>query len=1072
MSAFLQLATRSPWVSVAVSVRTSYERLVLPTSISETAMRVSHSGFADHEYDASKTFFQHYGIELPSTPLLAPEYRSPLFLKTMCEGLRDEGHTRLPRGFHGMSQVFRLYTNAINRKLAESLDFDPHSQLVQKALQKFVSAFPNPRTQWLSREEGMTLVDSILPNKSFQNSLYQGLVAEGLLVEDFVRLREDAEQEFIHLGYERLADHLTAEFLLEGCRERRASETGNSMELTEDDGRLSSGVLESLFIQVPETTNQELMDFAPSILTHWGWSSAYRQSLIWRKPGAFTDRTLHWFNESIRRDSNATDALEVVLTLASVPDHPWNAQFLDRQLGRRSMPDRDAWWSVKLHSLYAERHSAIHRIIDWALSVKVTDPLDQDAVRLTSLTLAWMFSSSNRYLRDRATKANLNFLTGRETAAAQLIRSFEAVDDLYIRERVLAVAYGVAMRSSDATRVKADATLTTVFAQVPVVPHLLLRDYARGVVERLNRLAPLPDQTMQLVRPPYGSKWPRIPSEETIRRLEKSLEADGKDAYGARRIAFSVLHDDFARYVIGTNSWFTDWLSLRLNQPAWRSYNDLIRDFEDALDPSLQPLWDAYTGAEAKLVQVSGRKMFADLRSSLFEDALLDTDLESSLVEARNTVDNATAILLTGLDPERSRRLREIWRSRKSSSGDHPPKFDLRLMQRYILKRVFSLGWSVDRFGHFDTHVIRDRGRNAAKAERVGKKYQWIAYHEICALVADNFQFRTDSEGAYDGPWQHFFRDIDPSHAMLKTGGDSESKEGWWAPRFELNWGDEVDGKSWAEDISDFPDPAEILTVIDSEGRSWLVGDLSLDHTRPVPEGMDREDVESRQLWCHLRGFLIRHEDLDAFMKWAEGVDFRGQWMPRVPSWYRMFLGEYLWSPAWRHFNTAYSRDEGWVLPDNDCPVSLRTASFEYNQGSSGFDCSVDSAFSLHLPDEELAGILKLVWSGQGADFRDSTGQVVATDPSAFESGPTALLLRRNSLEEMAKTMNLSICWMVLGEKLAYLPGPSKRTGEIHVSGACALKNGRIEGFVHFIRDTRDGEQQELGETILATKRF
>lgn len=1076
MSAFLQLATRSPWVSVVASVRTSYEGLVLPTVVSETATRVSHSGFADHEYDASKTFFQHYGIELPSTPLLAPEYRSPLFLKTMCVGLKDEGHTRLPRGFHGVSQVFRLYTNAINRKLAESLDFDPRSQLVQKALQNFVAAFPSHQTQWLPREDAMPLVDSILPNRSFHNSLYQGLVGEGLLVEDFIRIRRDEEQEFVHLGYERLADHLTAEVLLEACRQRQASGTANDTGLTGQDDRLSSGVLESLFIQAPETLKQELMDFAPSILKHWRWADAYRQSLVWREPGAFTDRTLHWFNKSILRGSDEIDALEVVLTLASVPNHPWNAEFLDRQLRKRSMPDRDVWWSIKLHSLYSERQSAIHRIIDWALSVKVTDVLGQDAVQLVSLTLGWMLSSSNRYLRDRATKANLNLLTGREALAAQLVRSFSGVDDLYIRERVLAITYGVVMRSSDAMRIRelVDAVLETVFAEAPVVPHLLLRDYARGVVERSHSLAALPAETIRRVRPPYGSKWPRIPSEKAIKRLEDSFKAEGKDAYGARRIASSVLHDDFGRYVIGTNSWSTDWLSFRLDQPAWRSYEDLIRDFAAALDPALQSVWNAYTEAETRLAQISAMKMFAAFRTSFPGDGVSGSELESSLAHARNVVEDAKATLLSRLDSNRSQRLREIWRSRKSSSGEHPPKFDLRLMQRYILKRVFSLGWKEDRFDYFDTHVIRYTGREASKAERIGKKYQWIAYHEVCALVADNFQFRTawgmsDSEEAYEGPWQDSFRDIDPSHAILKTGGDSESNDGWWAPHYEPDWGSEVDGKSWAEDISEFPNPVELLTSRDSVGRSWLVADMSLDRSRPIPEGADREEVESRRLWCHVRCFLIRSEEVDAFMKWAEGVDFWGQWMPRVPSSHEMFLGEYLWSPACKHFNNAYYENDGWVRPEKGCPVSIRTASFEYHQESSGFDCSVDSGFTLHLPDEELARMLNLNWSGQAANFCDSTGQLVATDPSAFERGPGALLLRKDLLEEMPRTKGLSICWMVLGEKLSYLPGPMKCTGEVHVSGAYALREGRFQGFVHFLKD---GGQQELTEAILATKRI
>ena len=446
-------------------------------------------------------------------------------------------------------------------------------------------------------------------------------------------MHDETLREFVHLGYERLADHLTAEVLLADCRQRNASEMASTMELTGQDDRISSGVLESLFIQAPETLKQELMDFAPSVLKHWQWAEAFRQSLIWREPGAFTDRTLDWFNKSIERESDGTEALEVVLTLASVPDHPWNAQFLDRQLRKRSMPDRDRWWSIKLHFLYAERQSAPHRIIDWALSVKGTDRLDKDVVQLISSTLAWMFSSSNRFLRDRATKANLNLLTGREDVAAELVRSFGEVDDLNIRERVFAVAYGVAMRSSDAARIRklADAVLATVFTKVPVVPHLLLRDYARGVVERSHRLVPFPDDAMRTVRPPYGSKWPRIPSERVIKQLKDSLDADGKDSHAARRIVFSVLDDDFASYVIGTNSWSTDWLSIRLDQPAWRSYEDMIRDFSTSLESGIKPIWDTYIEAEGRLAHLSAMKAWAAFRDSFSADESTEDDLDVSL---------------------------------------------------------------------------------------------------------------------------------------------------------------------------------------------------------------------------------------------------------------------------------------------------------------------------------------------------------------------------------------------------------------------------------------------------------
>ena len=898
-----------------------------------------------------------------------------------------------------------------------------------------------------------------------------------MLVENLVRMGEGDDREFVHLGYERLADHFTAESILEKVSQGENPQSPSERTLTVDDDRLSSGVLESLFIQAPETLQQELMDFAPAILSHWQWESAYRQSLIWRAPDAFTDRTLHWFNQSVARDLDEVNAVEIALTLASVPDHPWNADFLDRQLRNRTMAVRDQWWTLKLHYLYSDERSAVHRMIDWALSVKVTDVVEEESVRLVSLTLAWLLSSSNRFLRDRATKAAVNLLSSRESGATDLVRSFASVDDFYIRDRVLAIAYGVAMRSSDAARIQplADAVLETVFVKSPVAAHHLLRDYARGVIERLHALSPQPGEMLERVRPSYGSKWPTIPSKKIVEKLEESLKADGKEAYGARRITFSVLHDDFGRYAIGTNSWSTDWLSLRLDQPVWRSYSERLDQFQSESDPGLSSLWEAYGDAESKFSHASAMRMFAELRSLGIEDGASVIDFQKAIDEATEVLAEAEKALLNGLSPERATELQTLWKSRRSPEATRPPQFDLHLIQRYVVKRVFYLGWTTERFEYFDNHVIQYNGRNAAKAERIGKKCQWIAYHEICALVADNFQFRNEMgssgvELAYEGPWQDYARDLDPSHSLLSTKGDSEAEEGWWAPRFEPGWGEEQDGLSWAENFSDFPDLGSLLQKTDPNGRAWLVADLSFDRDRPVPEGMDRNDIESRKFWCHLRSFLVRNKDVDAFMAWAEGVDFWGQWMPRVPSSHKLFLGEYLWSPAWKHSDNSYYGNDGWVRPAHGCPVSVRTSAFEYHQESAGFNCSVDAGFTLHLPDEAIVKAMDLTWTGNAADFYDPGGDVVTQDPSAYQAGPAALLLRGDMVKEMTRSKGLSVCWIVLGERQAYLPGPMKCLGAVRISGACAFKGGQLSGFVKFRKDERI--DKETVEKSIGEKRF
>ena len=82
--------SKSPWLGIATSVRTSYEDMIRPEGLVPSRLiRAEHYGFADHEYEATRTFFDHFGIQRPSIPLLVPEFQNPLFLKIFCQGLEN-----------------------------------------------------------------------------------------------------------------------------------------------------------------------------------------------------------------------------------------------------------------------------------------------------------------------------------------------------------------------------------------------------------------------------------------------------------------------------------------------------------------------------------------------------------------------------------------------------------------------------------------------------------------------------------------------------------------------------------------------------------------------------------------------------------------------------------------------------------------------------------------------------------------------------------------------------------------------------------------------------------------------
>ena len=1094
LAAFLKHLERSPWIGVVLSVRSSFEELVLPVEVSCQAAVVTHSGFAGHEYDATKTFFVYYGLEFPSTPLLAPEFQNPLFLKTLCRGLNAKGERRLPRGFLGITAVFDLYLSAVNKRLASSLDFDSRIPLVRKAVEAVAEAILDSGESWLTLTKAREVVDHFLDKRGFERSLYRGLVAEGVLVENAVPLQAANPEVIVCIVYERLADHLVASSLLGRYLDVEDPATafaagGGLAFICDDEHYVSPGLLEALCIQIPEQTGQELISVAPTCGDRLGLGDAFRQSLVWRTDVAFSEDTRHALKVLCRSRHDWDDTIDVLLTVATLPNHPLNARYLDRRLRKDAMADRDAWWSVYLHYAYGT-DGAVDRLVDWASSADTNASTDDEAVELCAVALTWMLTTSNRFLRDRVTTALVSLLTDRLVTVGRLVGAFARVDDPYVVERVYAVAYGVATRCHDPQAVGALATCVygKMFASGSPPPHILQRDYARGVVERALYLRSNIDVVPDHIRPPYNSTWPDIPTEEDIKPLLPDWSKGSHDsrelAWARNRIGRSVMDDDFALYVIGTNSSWSDWLSLKLEEPQWAPPprpEDLLRSLVGDFSPVERAAWEQFEAAEQAYALVfrsfssdwlarrerdgSSRSPELSDSESLLQDGQACPPevaaLESKQEEARRALDAV-------LSDEHAQRLEKIQTAPKVQRGG--PRFDLREIQRYVLWRVFDLGWTIKRFGYFDRFSVGPQGRAASKAERIGKKYQWIAYHEIMALVADHYQYRErfredDGDQVYEGPWQGHFRDIDPS-CTLKSLPGGTTRDGltdlWWGAARYDSWGDPDRSRDWVMNTDDLPRVEDLLLVTDpTDGSRWVNGQGSFSWEQKPPADRESSEIERRDLWYMFTGYLIRRDDAESFLRWAEGVDFMGRWMPEAGKVHGMFLGEHAWARASHYFQDPYYGEDGWTQPRYDCPVKVRTVTSAYLREKSGFDCSIEEGYTLHLPVVDLVRGLGIRWSGRGADFVDGTDRVVAQDPTAHSGGPNGILLRDDCLEEFLTREKLVMCWAVLGEKRVISRGLGAEPHHpwLRMSGAYVLSGKRVAGFVKHMIDERDGER-------------
>ena len=532
--------------------------------------------------------------------------------------------TELPRGSQGITAIFDLYLSSVNDRLARVLGYPKRKPLVQNALREIAGAFAVATEKWLSVEAAAAAVDAHLPGRRYEDSLYRALVTEGVLIEEHggVLARGRDGSEVVFVAYDRLAEYLVTEKLVrdhfDESEPKAAFEAGGAFEFVlREEAYDVAGYIEALCVRLPEVSGREVVDLVPDLAKTVGFEDAFRRSLTWRDVQTLSGRTRALVLERLGPTcAEARGMVQALLTVATVPDHPLNAHFLDSRLREEAMPERDAWWSASLPGASLTAGSA-RRLLDWALGLEPSAPLDDEVLTLSALSLSWLLTAPDPGVQNMATRALVNLLAGRIATTIRLVERFSDVDDPSVLQRVYAVAYGVATRSHDAGEAGelAASVYSNVFACGTPPADIMLRDYARGVVERAMHLGSVVEVDETLLRPPYNSPLPVFPSEQEIYAL---LPGPDHSRHGLK-------HD--AGWALG--------------QIGYSVMQGRMRD---------------------------------EIRQRLTKGEWLSAPLGGRLGDTAGT---------EGGEPS-------------------PEAFDRGKIERYVLRRVFDLGWTPELFGEFD----------------------------------------------------------------------------------------------------------------------------------------------------------------------------------------------------------------------------------------------------------------------------------------------------------------------------------------------------------------------------------
>ena len=528
-------------------------------------------------------------------------------------------------------------------------------------------------------------VHSSLERRTRQGLLPQ-LESEGLLTVEMVPQADGSFTKAVRFTFERYSDHAIASRLLDDHLDtsdaRGSFSAGSALHevLYGPRNLQAAGVIEAMAIQLPERTGVEIVeiDTGPS----WLLQDAFVESLLWREPSFFSKRTLDLARTLM--DSADVDAL--LISVGTEPANKFNARYLHQRLMRKSMPARDASWSILLATLALD--GPVGTLISWATRSS-HERIDDERILLAGTMLTWFLTTSHREVRDKATKALARMLTGRLPLGARLLKQFATVNDPYVKERLLAACYGAALQGGPVEGLTelAGAAFSTVFSDGTPPENALSRDHALGILEYAAHCGALPASVdITRARPPYRSPWPieYVPDGliDTYRDRRGGIE-------GADAIAESTVdRGDFGQYVVSriVSAW----------SPAPLGTTPLPTD-RDTFES-----WEQDFGASATAVQLEAyaayvRALVVALEVRHRADALETANLRDAERSLKSTMTEEQWEDFRVRAKDIVQHPRPGW-----DNPEHPACFSTHWAQRWICKRAHELGWTARRFGAFD----------------------------------------------------------------------------------------------------------------------------------------------------------------------------------------------------------------------------------------------------------------------------------------------------------------------------------------------------------------------------------
>lgn len=954
---FINRIKRYPNIALIITIRTPFDKHILPNEIIDqnNLTIYNHKGFSDDSYNAIISFCDYYNIELPNFPILNTEYENPLFLNLACQhfsnlNIKFSENLRL-------SYIFESLIERIENNLINIFEFDRSIKLIHNIVHSIANIMIERKSKVINYLEAYRTVREISKDDIDKpNLLLKQLINENL----FVKGKDYNNQEVIQFSYDLMSEYFIIDSVLQ--KYKMLQNTEEILDKLNEDSKLNEfilsesyqsnnlGLLVELSRALAENFQLEIFDVIDDKNIKFNINYAFVSSLKWRTNESITARTLKFIDEKILIDRDLFHELfEVILTNISKVNSQLNARFLNDKLKLLPLTYRDYYWT----QFISKNYEVVDKFFVWIY--KHFNSLGYESANLYAILMTWICSSTNRKMRDNATKILVILFEKYPELIISILYMFRDNNDPYVLERLYAAIYGEVIRNKDlhVNREIALFIYNEIFDKKEVYPNILVRDYARQTIEFILSKEAIESIDYKKISPPYSSNWYDRPYSNTD--IDLYIDDISSDISERERISLDIIkhsmtteygrgiggYGDFGRYIFGHG--VKSWVNQFDNDQILANYV-IMRVFEMGYDPKLHAEFDLNVNSFERhnnVIERIGKKYqwiaYYELLGKLVDK------LEIKVKESRPKTNEV------------------------KSKNDEDILF-------------------IDDIEHNIKEL--EQGQESSERKYIHENFEEILFELLSKKKNDKSKEKVKlitSEKQYNGPWELNVRNIDPSVTYLTSKMLGNDKIVTLIP-----------SKPSIEWLNCEFEKQEFLKLIEIEFNDIEYVAVSVAHSE---KSKNSRKVE---YYYTAMGFFYKKANEKNILETNKRTYNNGV---SAPSSFNIYLYEFYWSDAYKGYAEDYNLDEELYFE----------ASHQYLWEE---DKSLkDDFISLLIPGKLLTEYFDLSQEHEGR-WVNKQKETICLNTLLLGYSTEMLLIKKEKLIEFMEENELHLGWRVFAEKI------------------------------------------------------